>query len=183
MRVRHDPALRILRWLTVVSGTALIDLDLVWGQGASLAAWLLRIGFPILLVFHILMSRAELERVVLDDRVIARAPGRRDHFWQGVAVFFTADRVVARRRRVVDGRVGAVLAEAPRSAVALHQERHGAFVDSVRCDWPDGTVMRLRVRADARRRLASVIEAVAPFRRGPVARAVDWVRAGTPYEE
>jgi hypothetical protein len=183
MELHRDPALRLLRWLAVLCGAALFDLDFIWGQGKGLASWLLRVAFTALVLGGVVMSRGDIDRVSLDEAVIVRAGGTREHFWQGVAVLFTATRVVALRRRRIAGTIRGPLTEAPRSAVRLCHERHGAFFDRVRCDWPDGASMHLRVRSRDMLKLSPSVEPMPRMHSGPLARAVDWVRAGTTYED
>jgi hypothetical protein len=183
MTLPPDPLLRVVRRLTVLCGAALLDLDLIWGQGRSPAGWLVRVAFSVLILCGLVISRGQIDRIRLDDEVIARACGTREHLWQGVAVLFTATRAVAFRRSVIAGRIRGPLAEAPRSAIQLFHERHGALFDHVRCDWPDGTVAHLRVRSRDMQILAQSIEPAPHLHRGPFARTVDWVRAGTTYEE
>jgi hypothetical protein len=183
MEVRRDPVLRTLRMLAAVCVAVLFDLDVIWGQGRSLASWVLRVVFAALIACTIAVSRTAVDRVRLDDKVIARAVGRRDHVWQGAAVFFTAGRVVALRRNVIAGTIRGPLIEADRSTVRLYHERHGAIVDHLRCDWPDGTVLHLRVRRGDMRHLSQWVEPADRPRNGPLARSLDWVRAGTTYEE
>lgn len=184
MTFRRDPGLRVLRLLAVLCGAALFDLDFIWGQGMGLAGWLLRVAFNALLLGGIVISRGDIDRVSLDEAVIARAGGTREHFWQGgVAVLFTATRAVALRRRLIEGTIRGPLTEAPRAAVQLYHERHGAFFDRVRCVWPDGTSMHLRVRSRDMLRLSQSVEPAPRMHRSPLARTVDWVRAGTTYED
>jgi len=180
--IRPDPMRRVVRTLALVFGNVLFDLDWIWNLGGSAAAWAVRVGFNLLILGEVVLARGEVDRVSLAEPVLARAVGRGDA-WQLVAVLFSDTRVVALRRSYLSGSIAELLAEAPRSAVHVQLVRHGAFVDRVRCDWADGRQMRLRFRSGELGRLGFSQATLRSASRGPVAHVVDWVRAGTTYEE
>jgi hypothetical protein len=178
----RDTTARLITRLGVLTGTVLVDLDL-WGVGGSVAAWVVRVAFNSLILWQLILLRAQIGKLLPTDRVVARAPGRRRLLWQGVAVIFTDSEVVAFKRSIWTGAVGKRLREAPYRDVQLALERRGPLFDHVRCDWTDGTQMHVRLRLTERRRLGMAIESSAQNHESPLTRVADWLRAGTRYED
>lgn len=161
-----------------------MSLDYIWGVGFSLGGWVVRVLFNGLLLCEIVLARGEVDRVVVrDETVRARAVGRRKSAWRRVAVLFTDSTVIALRRSMLGTPLASGVISAPRNTVRLHHERHGALCDHVRCQWDSGDEMRLRFRPGELRKLGAWVETQPAPMTGPLARAVDWVRSGTTYED
>jgi hypothetical protein len=184
MTIRRDRTRRVARLLSFTLGNLLLNLEFIWHVGRhDPALWVLRVAFNGLFFWHIALARGEIGLLLRNERVLARAHGRRGRTGRGMAVIFTETTAVVFRRSVVTGSVGRFLMEVPRDAVHLRRERRGAFYDHVRGEWDDGTEMRLRFHPAEFRTLGVADDAQELPSIGPLARAVDWVRSGTTYDE
>ena len=169
-----------LRFLTGAVGVALLDLDFIWGLGNSVAGWTLRATFWALQVWLVFLTRIRISLRLPPDTVTWTRCWSRQPL-QRVLLAFTKSELLVFDRSVWRGAVASPIRESPYSEVGLILERRGALFDWIRCEWPDGTVMRVRLHRGQALPLAAALLIPHRLRRGPVARAADWLRAGTQY--
>jgi hypothetical protein len=98
-------------------------------------------------------------------------------------VGFTDSDVVVLDRSIWTGATPKQLTETPYNAVRLTLERRGPFFDRIRCEWADGTRALVRLPSTRRGLLGTAVEIPAHVPCGLFTHAVDWLRAGTQYEE